>query len=89
VIRQRLDDLLKARSRTRYWLAQETGISEGNLGKLAHEETTSIEFNTLERICRALSCNPGDLLQIVDDEKTAVPSGDKRGAKKKGAKRNR
>jgi putative transcriptional regulator len=88
VIRQRLNDLLQVRSRTRYWLARETGISEGNLGKLAHEETTSIEFNTLERICRALACNPGDLLEIVDDEKPAMRSGDKRGAKKKGAKRH-
>jgi putative transcriptional regulator len=52
--------------RSRYWLARETGISEGNLRKLARGQTTSIKFENLEKICRALGCSPGDMLVLVD-----------------------
>jgi putative transcriptional regulator len=67
MIKRCLDELLRERSR--YWLAHETGISEGNLGKLARQETSGIEFETLEKICRVLNCGPGDLLVLADDKK--------------------
>lgn len=65
VLQRRLDDVLKKKKRSRYWLAKRTGISEQNLGRLARGETTGIEFETLERICSELNCQPGDLLMFV------------------------
>lgn len=64
MLRTCLDDLLGTRSR--YWLARQTGISEGNLRRLGRGETTSIKFENLEKICRALGCKPGDMLVLVD-----------------------
>jgi putative transcriptional regulator len=66
VLQTRLDELLGDRSR--YWLARETGISEGNLRKLARGQTTSIKFENLEKICKALGCMPGDLLVLSQQE---------------------
>ena len=82
VIRRCLDELLRDQRRSRYWLAQESGVSEGNLRRLARQETTSIEFETLERICRALGCGTGDLLVIEDDKKVANRTIRKRTGKK-------
>lgn len=84
MIRRCLDELLRDQRRSRYWLAQESGVSEGNLRRLARQETISIEFETLERICRALGCGTGDLLVIEDDKKVAKRTIRKRTGKKPG-----
>ena len=65
VLQRCLDEVLAKKKRTRYWLAKETGVSEGNLGRLARGETTSIDFEVLERICNSLDCKTGDLLVFV------------------------
>lgn len=65
-----LDTLLKQQKRTFYWLAKETGISHTTLWRLKKDKALGINFETLEKICQALSCNPGDVLTRVDDKKT-------------------
>jgi len=68
VLLRQLDHLLEKSKKTRYWLARQTGISEGNLRRLAKGETSAIEFETLEKICKELNCQPGDLLVFVEDK---------------------
>jgi putative transcriptional regulator len=71
MIEVRLKDLLAARGRTRYWLAQETGIQFKTLARIEQAESSNrIELRVLDSICRALECQPGDLLVRVDDSKT-------------------
>lgn len=63
----RLKDLLAARGRTRYWLAQETGIQFKTLARIERAEASNrIELRVLDEICRALECQPGDILVRVD-----------------------
>jgi putative transcriptional regulator len=50
-------------------LADEVGISNVNLSKLKTRKAVAIRFSTLEAICKALDCQPGDLLEYEDDEK--------------------
>jgi putative transcriptional regulator len=69
VIEVRIEQLLEERGKTFYWLAKETGIGYTSLWRLRHEEAKSISFDSLELICRALECQPGELLVLVDDEK--------------------
>ena len=64
-----LDNLLKQQKRTFYWLAKETGISHTTLWRLKKDKALGINFETLEKICQALSCNPGDVLKRADDNK--------------------
>ena len=70
MIQIRVDELLDERGRTFYWLAKETGISHTTLWRLKKGRSVGINFATLERICRRLSCQPGDVLRLADDKKT-------------------
>lgn len=65
-MRFKIDDILKERNSSRYRLSKQTGISEQALGKICRNETSSIEFSTIEKICKALNCTPNDII-IFDD----------------------
>ena len=53
-----------------------TFVSMNNLSILKTNKARAIRFSTLEAICKALHCQPGDLFQYVDDkEETAPPQG--------------
>jgi putative transcriptional regulator len=71
MIEFKLDEMLEAREKSAYWLARETGISESVLWRMRHGKTGGIQFDTLERICRALECQPGDLLVMTGVKQTA------------------
>ncbi|MBC7910205.1 MAG: helix-turn-helix transcriptional regulator [Pyrinomonadaceae bacterium] len=73
----RIDELLENRSRTFYWLAKETGISHSTLWRLKKGKSVGINFATLERICRMLSCQPGDVLTLAAEKKTGKGRGTK------------
>lgn len=64
-----IDEMLKKRGRTAYWLSLETKISQGLLGRMKRGETSGIKWDTLERICDALECEPGDLIVNVSGKK--------------------
>lgn len=68
MIEVRLKQLLEHRGRTRYWLAKETGIYYNTLARIERAESSNrIELRVLDGICRALQCQPGDLLVWIDD----------------------
>lgn len=50
-------------------LAEQVDITMANLSILKNNKAKAIRFSTLEAICKALHCQPGDILQFVDDEK--------------------
>ena len=60
----RINDVLKRRGRTSYWLSKETGISHTTLWRLKKGKAQGINFATLEKICGSLDCEPGDLLKL-------------------------
>jgi putative transcriptional regulator len=66
MIVQRLDKLLAYQKRTFYWLAKETGVSHTTLWRLKKGKAVGINFDTLEKICRALKCQPGDVLCLTN-----------------------
>jgi putative transcriptional regulator len=63
MIEVQIDKLLKKQGRTFYWLAKETGISHTTLWRLKKRKALGINFDTLEKICQALACQPGDVLR--------------------------
>jgi putative transcriptional regulator len=77
----RLDKVLAKEKRTFYWLAKETGVSHTTLWRLKKGKAVGINFETLERICSALRCQPGDVLFLTKDK---TPQ--RRQAAKKGRK---
>jgi putative transcriptional regulator len=61
----KLDDLLYARRMTLTELAERVGITLANLSILKTGKARAIRFSTLEAICEALHCQPGELLEFV------------------------
>ncbi|MBH9537125.1 helix-turn-helix domain-containing protein [Novosphingopyxis sp. YJ-S2-01] len=61
-IQVRLDDLLHERRMTLTELADRVGITLANLSILKTGKAKAVRFSTLEAICDALDCQPGDLL---------------------------
>ena len=57
-----LDKLLLRRMTSRE-LAAKTGITEANLSILKTGKAKAIRFSTLDAICQALDCQPGDILE--------------------------
>ena len=64
----RLDKLLAKEKRSFYWLAKETGVSHTTLWRLKKGKAVGINFETLEKICRALRCQPGDILSLSNEK---------------------
>ncbi len=65
MIEIRVDQLLAEHGRTFYWLAKETGISHTTLWRLKKGKALGINFETLEKMCQALNCQPGDVLALA------------------------
>ncbi len=63
----RLDVILALRKRRAKDLAIEIGITEANLSLLRTGKVKGVRFETLEAICIALDCKPGDLLDFEPD----------------------
>jgi putative transcriptional regulator len=64
----KLDDLLHDRRMTLTDLAERVGMTLANLSILKTGKARAIRFSTLEAICEALSCQPGDLLRFEAEE---------------------
>ncbi|KRM37292.1 hypothetical protein FD34_GL001438 [Limosilactobacillus pontis DSM 8475] len=58
-----LDVVLSERKMTSKELAQRIGITPANLSILKTGKARGIRFETLDKICRALNCQPGDILE--------------------------
>lgn len=62
------DKVLAKEKRSFYWLANETGVSHTTLWRLKKGKAVGINFETLEKLCRALRCQPGDVLCLTNDK---------------------
>lgn len=60
----RLDRVMADRKMSLNELADRVGITNVNLSKLKNGKVQGIRFNTLESICSALGCQPGDILEF-------------------------
>ena len=67
-IRIELDVMLARRKMSMTELSSRVGITMANLSVLKNGKAKAIRFSTLEAICRALDCQPGDLLIYEEEE---------------------
>lgn len=63
-----LDVLLAMRKMTSLELSEKIGITQANLSILKTGKAKAIRFSTLEAICKALDCQPGDIIKYVKEE---------------------
>jgi len=63
-----LDVMLAKRKMNLTELSQRVGITIANMSVLKSGKAKAIRFSTLEEICKVLVCQPGDLLEYMDEE---------------------
>jgi len=68
MINIRLDYLLLDRRMKLKDLAEATGLAVNNLSVLKTNKARAIRFSTLNSLCKALNCTPGDLIEYLPDE---------------------
>ncbi|MEH6888123.1 helix-turn-helix domain-containing protein [Priestia megaterium] len=78
MIRVNLDVMLAKRKLSMTVLSQKVGITLANLSILKNEKAKAIRFTTLEAICRELNCQPGDILEYIENDMETVNSLDER-----------
>ncbi|MCQ2443825.1 MAG: helix-turn-helix transcriptional regulator [Oscillospiraceae bacterium] len=64
----RLDRVMADRKISLKDLSEQVGVSNVNLSKLKTGKVSAIRFSTLDAICKALHCQPGDILEYAEDE---------------------
>ncbi|HYE83173.1 MAG TPA: helix-turn-helix transcriptional regulator [Clostridia bacterium] len=64
-----LDVMMAKRKMSSGELAEKIGISQANLSILKTGKAKAIRFSTLEAICKALNCQPGDILEFMGQDK--------------------
>ena len=63
----RLDRVMADRKISLNELSEKVGVANVNLSKLKNGHVSAIRFSTLEAICAALDCQPGDILEYRPD----------------------
>lgn len=66
-----IDVMMAKRKMSSGELAEKIGISAANLSILKTGKAKAVRFTTLDSICKALDCTPGDVLEYVDEEPVA------------------
>lgn len=64
-----LDVMLAKRKMSSGELANKIGLTQANLSILKTNKAKAVRFSTLSAICRELDCQPGDILEYIDDDK--------------------
>ncbi|HEU0064404.1 MAG TPA: helix-turn-helix transcriptional regulator [Flavisolibacter sp.] len=62
-----LDVMMAKRKMSLNELSEKVGLTLANLSILKTGKAKAVRFNTLEAICRALKCQPGDILEFIED----------------------
>ena len=67
MIRLTAKELLEERGKTKYWLYKQMGMSYQNFNSMMNNETLSIQYETIEAMCRLLECSPNELFAVTEE----------------------
>ena len=70
MVRLRVLDILKEQNHSKYWLYKQMELSSQNFNRMVQNETSSIKFENLEKLCSILNCSIGDLFEITNNTTT-------------------
>ena len=70
MVRLRVLDILKEQNHSKYWLYKQIELSYQNFNRMVQNETSSIKFENLEKLCSILNCSIGDLFEITNNTTT-------------------
>jgi len=61
MIKLRIEQLLQEQDKSKYWLVKKLESNYTVINKMLANETTSISFETIDKLCEIFQCQPGDL----------------------------
>ena len=64
----KIEELLQTQNKSLYWLAQKTELSYPTIHRLTSGKTSSIAFDTLDKLCYVLNCNTQDIIEYSRDK---------------------
>lgn len=67
MIQLNVEEILKRKRLSKYWLYNQMGLSYKNLDNMINNQTKAIRFENIEKLCRILECTPNDLFKITPD----------------------
>ena len=68
MVKLRIKEILAEQKHTKYWLYKRMDLSYQNLSRIMNNETSGIQFKTLDALCDILNCSAGDLfLRTTED----------------------
>ena len=70
MVRLRVLDILKEQNHSKHWLYKQMELSYQNFNRMVQNETSSIKFENLEKLCSILNCSIGDLFEITNNTTT-------------------
>ena len=70
MVRLRVLDILKEQNHSKYWLYKQMELSYQNFNRMVQNETSSIKYENLEKLCSILNCSIGDLFEITNNTTT-------------------
>lgn len=69
MVRLRVEEILEEQKHTKYWLYKQMDLSYQNFNKMITNQTSSIKFENLDKLCHILNCPIGNLFEVIDEEK--------------------
>ena len=72
MIRLRVLEILEEQQHTKYWLHNQMDLSYKNFNRLITNQTKSIRYENIEKLCTYLKCTPGELFEITPDSDDKV-----------------
>jgi len=65
MIHLRVLEILEEQNHSKYWLYNQMGLSYKNFDRLVTNQTISIRYENIEKLCTILQCTPSELFEIV------------------------
>lgn len=66
-IQLRIKEILEEKGKSNYWLSQQLGMCYRNYHNIVTNQTSSIRFDTMERLCKILEVPVSELFEQIDD----------------------
>ncbi|MBD9224935.1 MAG: XRE family transcriptional regulator [Clostridiales bacterium] len=67
MLRLRILEILTEQNHTKYWLYKQMDLSYQNFNRMITNQTSSIRFDNLEKLCQILNCSLDELFEYTDD----------------------
>lgn len=67
IIRLRVKEILEEKGKSNYWLSQQLGMCYRNFHNIVTNNTSSIRFDTMERLCEILEISVSELFEETED----------------------